>query len=59
MRTLSLYNLLIIVVGQWCVLQLPGIYPQFDTTTFLYGNLQAIAILFVYNMIKKYTRLLW
>jgi len=42
---MKLYILLIIIaLLQWLVMQLPNINPTFDSTVFLYGNLQMIIV---------------
>ena len=47
---------LIIAVLQWLVtLCLPPI-EDFDSTTFMLGNIQIIAIIWFYQMITKYIR---
>ena len=53
---MPLLLLLLISVLQWLVLHLPNVHPEYDATTFLYGNLQIIIILFVYRVIKKYIK---
>ena len=53
---MPLLLLLFIAILQWLVIQLPGVHPEYDATTFLYGNLQIIIILYVYRFIKKYIK---
>ena len=53
---MPLLLLLTVSILQWLILHLPGVHPEYDATTFLYGNLQIIIILFVYRVIKKYVR---
>lgn len=43
-----------IAVLQWLVVSLLSVEPPFDQTTFLFGNLQIIAILAVWRLIDKY-----
>ena len=52
-----LYLLTAIAICQWLVLQLPNIHPEYDPTTFLYGNLQIISILALWKFINKYINL--
>ena len=54
---MPLLYLLIMVLIQWLVVQIPGIHPEYDATIFLYGNLQIITTIFVYRVAKKYIRL--
>ncbi len=53
---MPLLILLTLSVLQWLVFQLPGVHPEYDVTVWLYGNLQIIAMLFVYRVIKKYIK---
>ena len=53
---MPLLLLLFISVLQWLILHLPGVYPEYDATVWLYGNLQIIATIFVYRTIKKYIK---
>lgn len=54
---MPLLLLLFMSVLQWLVVQLPMVHPEYDATIFLYGNLQIIATLFAYKVIKKYIRI--
>lgn len=54
---MPLLLLLTISVLQWLVVQLPMVHPEYDATIFLYGNLQIIATIFAYRLIKKYIRI--
>ena len=54
---MPLLYLLVMVLIQWLVVQLPHIQAEYDTTAFLWGNLQIIIMLYVYNLIKKYIRI--
>lgn len=54
---MPLLVLLTMSVLQWLIVQLPMVHPEYDATTFLYGNLQIIATIFAYNFIKKYIRI--
>lgn len=46
--------LLAIALVQWLVLQLPHVETEYDTTTFLMGNLQMVIILGLYQVFNKY-----
>ena len=52
---MPLLLLLLISVLQWFIC---FVFDEqtFDYTAFLYGNLQIIVILFVFNTVKKYVR---
>lgn len=55
---MALPLLIAIAVLQWLVITLlPNVEPQFNHTTFLYGNLQIIGIIWVYQVINKYIKL--
>ena len=54
---MPLLLLLFMSVLQWLVVQLPMVHPEYDATTFLYGNLQIITTIFAYKLIKKYIRI--
>ena len=53
---MPLLLLLTVSILQWGILHLPGVYPEYDATAWLYGNLQIVAMLFVYRLIKKYIK---
>ena len=53
---MPLLLLLLIAVLQWLILHLPNVHPEYDATVWLYGNLQIVAMLFVYKVIKKYIK---
>ena len=53
---MPLLLLLTVSVLQWLILHLPNIHPEYDATVWLYGNLQIVAMLFVYRVIKKYIK---
>ena len=53
---MPLLLLLFMSVLQWLVVQLQMVHPEYEATTFLYGNLQIITTIFAYNFIKKYIR---
>lgn len=49
---LSTYVLLILVaISQYLVVQLPWITPQFNTETFLAGNLQMIGAVAIFQVV--------
>ena len=51
---LSTYLLLTaIAISQWLIMELPGITPQFDTTTFFNGNMQMIMVLASMQLLMK------
>ena len=54
---MPLLLLLFMSIVQWLVVQLPMVHPEYDATIFLYGNLQIIATIFAYRLIKKYIRI--
>ena len=53
---MPLLLLLFVSVLQWLILHLPNVHPEYDATAWLYGNLQIVAMLFVYKVIKKYIK---
>ena len=53
---MPLLLLLTVSILQWLILHLPGVHPEYDSTVWLYGNLQIIIMLFVYRLIKKYIK---
>ena len=53
---MPLLLLLFVSILQWGILHLPGVHPEYDVTVWLYGNLQIVAMLFVYRLIKKYIK---
>ena len=53
---MPLLLLTFVSVLQWGILHLPGVHPEYDPTSWLLGNLQIVAMLFVYKVIKKYIK---
>ena len=53
---MPLLLLLTVSILQWGILHLPGVHPEYEATVWLYGNLQIVAMLFVYKVLKKYVK---
>lgn len=53
---MPLLSLLIMALLQWYICFMVD-EPSFDYTAFLYGNLQIVAVLWVYQTVTKYIKL--
>jgi hypothetical protein len=53
----SLLLALIIALLQWLVTEAFSTDPSFNHTLFLYGNLQIIVIIWIYQTFNKYIKL--